>query len=81
MKKGRPFSLSPCERGLGRRVLLHHWVQVEAELEELDLEVEDLSLLLEELSLFLVAVCDSPFDSDAFAPVAPLESPFWLWRA
>jgi hypothetical protein len=55
--------------------------QVEGEFDELDGEEEDLSLLLEELSLFLVSVFDSPLDSDAFAPLAPLDSPFWLLRA
>jgi hypothetical protein len=44
-------------------------------------EEEALSPLLEELSLFLVSVFDSDLDSDSFAPLALLDSPFWLLRA
>jgi hypothetical protein len=63
------------------RDTLHRGVQVEAELDELDVEDEALSLLLEELSLFLVSVFDSDLDSDAFEPLALLDSPFWPLRA
>ena len=57
---------------------LHRGVQVEAELDELDVDDEALSLLLEELSLFLVSVFDSDLDSDAFEPLALLDSPLLI---